>query len=94
MTVETFDPGCIPTKATSKTIKITGLACPMPEKKNKKRLAALAAGARLRVISTDPHSLRDLAEFCRQTGHALLEQHEETTTEGVRYVTDIRKRCE
>lgn len=94
MTVETFVPGCIPSEASSETLDIPGLACPMPVLKTKKRLAALAAGARLRVISTDPHSLRDLAEFCRQTGHALLEQHEETTTGGVRYVTDIRKRCE
>lgn len=94
MTVETFVPGCTPSEASSETLDLPGLACPMPVLKTKKRLAALAAGARLRVISTDPHSLADLAEFCRQTGHALLEQHEETTADGVRYVTDIRKRCD
>jgi len=56
----------------------SGLNCPMPLLKAKKALNELAAGALLRVISTDPGSVRDFEVFSRQSGHALLEsKHEE-----------------
>ena len=48
------------------------------------------AGALLRVVSTDKHSLADLAEFCRQTGHTLIEQT--TDEDNGEYITLIRRR--
>ena len=51
----------------------TGLQCPMPLLKAKKALNELPAGALLRVISTDPGSVRDFEVFAKQSGHALLE---------------------
>ena len=51
----------------------SGLNCPMPLLKAKKALNELAAGALLRVIATDPGSVRDFEVFSRQSGHALLE---------------------
>jgi tRNA 2-thiouridine synthesizing protein A len=32
----------------------------------------LAGGAELQVITTDPAALRDVPQFCRFLGHALL----------------------
>ncbi len=51
----------------------SGLTCPMPLLKAKKALNELAAGGLLRVIATDPGSVRDFEVFSQQSGHALLE---------------------
>lgn len=53
-------------------LDLPGLACPMPVLKAKKALAGMPPGALLEVRSTDPHSVPDLTEFCRQTGHVLI----------------------
>jgi tRNA 2-thiouridine synthesizing protein A len=50
------------------------LLCPLPVLKARKRLAAMAPGAVLRVIATDPASAIDLPHFCEEEGHALLSQ--------------------
>lgn len=79
----------------TETLQVTdlclpGLNCPMPVLRAKKALAKLESNALLRVVSTDKHSLADLAEFCRQTGHTLVEQ---TTDEDKgEYTTLIRRR--
>ena len=54
----------------------TGLNCPMPLLKAKRALNALAPGEQLRVIATDPGSVRDFQVFAEQSGHALLESEE------------------
>jgi len=53
-----------------------GLNCPMPLLKAKKALNELPAAALLRVIATDPGSVRDFEVFSRQSGHQLLESTE------------------
>lgn len=55
----------------------SGLNCPLPILKAKKALASLRGGQTLRVIATDPDSLKDFQTFSRQLGHALLEVREE-----------------
>ena len=50
-----------------------GLSCPLPILKAKKTLNGLPAGALLRVLASDPVTLRDFPAFCDQTGHQLLE---------------------
>jgi tRNA 2-thiouridine synthesizing protein A len=55
-------------------LDVKGLNCPMPLLKSKKALAGMLPGQVLRVISTDKGSVSDMAAFCRQTGHELLEQ--------------------
>jgi len=57
-------------------LDVTGLNCPMPLLKAKKALNELPPGALLRVIATDPASVRDFEVFARQSGHALLESSE------------------
>ena len=51
-----------------------GLNCPLPILKAKKALATLSSGQLLKVVSTDPGSLRDFQAFCRQTGNELVGQ--------------------
>ena len=53
-----------------------GLQCPMPLLKAKRALHAMEAGQRLRVIATDPGSMRDFEVFARQSGHLLLASEE------------------
>ena len=55
----------------------TGLRCPMPLLKAKKALNEMEPGVRLRVVATDPGSVRDFAVFSEQSGHALLESEEQ-----------------
>lgn len=47
-----------------------GLKCPLPVLRMEKRLAALAAGAALTVLATDPVARIDIPLYCQQNGHA------------------------
>ena len=51
-----------------------GLNCPLPILRAKKALGEIQSGQVLRVVATDPGSLKDFEAFCKQTGHALLSQ--------------------
>lgn len=51
-----------------------GMNCPLPILKAKKALAHMASGQVLKVLATDPGSLRDFQAFSRQTGNELLGQ--------------------
>lgn len=65
-----------------------GLNCPLPILKTKKTLAEMQAGELLRVVSTDPGSMRDFQAFARQTGHELVEQ----SSEGKEFIHVLRRR--
>ena len=52
-----------------------GLNCPLPILKAKKALAEMLSGELLRVVSTDPGSMRDFQAFARQTGNELVAQN-------------------
>jgi tRNA 2-thiouridine synthesizing protein A len=58
----------------NKEIDTRGLNCPLPILKAKKALADMASGEVLKVVATDPGSMRDFQAFARQTGNELLEQ--------------------
>lgn len=55
----------------------TGLLCPLPVLKARKRLLALAPGARLRVRTDDPAAAVDMPHFCAEAGHVLEAQQQE-----------------
>ncbi|MBT9490019.1 MAG: sulfurtransferase TusA family protein [Rubrivivax sp.] len=57
-----------------KEIDTRGLNCPLPILKAKKALSEMVSGETLKVISTDPGSVRDFKAFARQTGNELLDQ--------------------
>ena len=58
----------------NKELDTRGLNCPLPILKAKKALSDMASGEVLKVVSTDPGSMRDFQAFARQTGNELLEQ--------------------
>jgi len=58
----------------TKELDTRGLNCPLPILKAKKALADMQSGDVLKVVSTDPGSVRDFQAFARQTGNELLEQ--------------------
>ena len=57
-----------------KELDTRGLNCPLPILKAKKALADMTSGEVLKVVSTDPGSMRDFQAFARQTGNELIEQ--------------------
>lgn len=61
---------------TVEELDLSGLLCPLPVLKARKRLASMASGEVLKVIATDPMSVTDMAHFCNEQGHTLLEQSE------------------
>ena len=71
-----------------KEIDTRGLNCPLPILKAKKALSELQAGEVLKVLATDPGSLRDFQAFARQTGNELVEQ----ATVGEEFVHYLRRR--
>ena len=62
MTTTTFD----------KDLDVRGLNCPLPILRAKKALAELTSGQVLRVLATDPGSVKDFQALAKQTGNALL----------------------
>ena len=59
-----------------KEIDTRGLNCPMPILRAKKALTEMTSGQVLRVIATDPGSVKDFQAFAKQTGNELLSQAE------------------
>ena len=62
--------------ATAHELDVTGLLCPLPVLKARKRLEAMPSGAVLAVIATDPMSMIDMPHFCSEQGHTLLSQEQ------------------
>jgi tRNA 2-thiouridine synthesizing protein A len=49
-----------------------GLNCPLPILRTKKALSEMQSGQVIRVLSTDPASVRDFQAFSHQTGNELI----------------------
>ncbi len=64
-----------------------GLNCPLPILRAKKSIQSLGAGQVLRIVATDPGSVKDFEAFCKQTGNALLA----SAQQGGEYHFHIRK---
>ena len=71
-----------------KEIDTRGLNCPLPILKAKKSLNEMQSGQLLRVVSTDPGSLRDFQAFAHQTGNELVDQQ----TAGADFIHVLRRR--
>jgi tRNA 2-thiouridine synthesizing protein A len=56
----------------NKEVDARGLNCPLPILRAKKALAEIQTGEVLRVLATDPGSVRDFTAFSRQTGNELI----------------------
>ena len=55
-----------------KEIDTRGLNCPLPILRAKKALADVQSGQVLKIVATDPGSVKDFETFAKQTGHSLL----------------------
>ncbi|MCK5523638.1 MAG: sulfurtransferase TusA family protein [Thiomargarita sp.] len=66
----------------------SGLNCPLPILRAKKTLNGMESGQILRIIATDPGSVKDFEAFAKQTGNELLE----STEEGGKYLFFIKKK--
>jgi tRNA 2-thiouridine synthesizing protein A len=65
----------------------TGLLCPLPVLKARKRLGGLSPGDRLVLRTDDPAAVIDVPHYCREAGHVLETQAED----GAAMVWTIRK---
>jgi tRNA 2-thiouridine synthesizing protein A len=71
----TMDPTEVePMISPQKEIDTRGMNCPLPILKAKKALAEMLSGQVLKVVASDPGSVRDFQAFSHQTGNELLEQ--------------------
>ena len=53
-----------------------GLNCPIPILRTKKFLTTVEIGKIVRIMATDPGSVKDFEAFARQTGNELLSSTE------------------
>jgi tRNA 2-thiouridine synthesizing protein A len=71
-----------------KELDARGLSCPLPILKTKKALNDLTTGQVLKVVATDPGSIKDMQAFATQTGNPLLSSAEE----GKDYIFFLKKK--
>lgn len=63
-----------------KELDARGLNCPLPILKAKKALSDMVSGQVLKIVATDPGSVKDFQAFSKQTGNELL-QHAQAQKE-------------
>ena len=71
-----------------KELGAKGLNCPLPILRAKKALAEMTSGQVLRIMATDPGSVKDFAAFAKQTGNELLS----TAEKGKEYEFFIKRK--
>jgi tRNA 2-thiouridine synthesizing protein A len=71
----TFSPERIPMNF-DKDLDARGLNCPRPILRAKKALTEMTSGQILRIVATDPGSVKDFQAFSKQTGNELLSHSE------------------
>jgi len=59
-----------------KELDARGLNCPLPILRAKKALTDMQSGQVLKIIATDPGSVKDFEAFSKQTGNELLSHAE------------------
>ena len=55
-----------------KELDARGLNCPLPILRARKTLNDMQSGQVLKIVATDPGSVKDFQAFSKQTGNALL----------------------
>lgn len=68
----------------------TGLLCPLPVLRARKRLLGLPPGAVLRVLADDPAARIDIPHFCAEQGHILLGVSDFGTPAAQAYLIRVR----
>lgn len=76
------------TSTHDKELDARGMNCPLPILRTRKMLNEMTTGQVLRIVATDPGSVKDMEAFAKQTGNPLV-SHEE---QGAEYVFYMRKK--
>jgi tRNA 2-thiouridine synthesizing protein A len=71
-----------------KDLDARGLNCPLPILKAKKALTDMGSGQVLRIVATDPGSVKDFQAFSKQTGNPLLSH----TANGSEFTFFVKKK--
>ncbi|MDA3857846.1 MAG: sulfurtransferase TusA family protein [Roseovarius sp.] len=58
------------------TLDATGLLCPLPVLKLRKRLKSLGVGDLIAMQADDPAAIIDVPHFCAEAGHDLVDANE------------------
>jgi tRNA 2-thiouridine synthesizing protein A len=61
-------------------VDASGLLCPLPVLKARKRLLQMKSGDILKIVATDPMSAIDMPHFCSEQGHTLLSADQTSDT--------------
>jgi tRNA 2-thiouridine synthesizing protein A len=75
-----------------KELDARGLTCPLPILKAKKALSDMHSGEILKVLATDPGSVRDFQAFARQTGNDLVDQQAQEVSGREEFIHLLRRR--
>ena len=54
-------------------LDVRGLNCPVPVMRMRKELQSMTSGQTLRVLASDPGSVRDINAYVKSSGDTLLE---------------------
>lgn len=81
-------PGADTAQPVAAEVDARGLNCPLPILRAKKALSALPSGQLVRVLATDPGSLRDFQAYAAQTGNTLIAQ----SRQGELFIHVLRRR--
>ena len=54
-------------------IDATGLLCPLPVLKLRKRMTSLNSGSIIKILADDPVAILDIPHFCNENKHLLLD---------------------
>jgi tRNA 2-thiouridine synthesizing protein A len=65
-----------PATIADREVDARGLNCPLPILRTKKALNDMQTGQVIRIVATDPASVRDFQAFAKQTGNELIEHGE------------------
>ena len=71
-----------------KELDARGMNCPLPILRTRKMLNEMQSGQVLRIVATDPGSMKDMEAFAKQTGNPLLSHGQE----GSEFVFYMRKK--
>jgi len=68
-------------------LDVTGMLCPMPVLRARRKLDDLKSGDLLLVIASDPAVVQDMPAFCSMAGHTLVMARVENN----KYLFEIQK---
>ena len=69
-------------------LDVSGHKCPLPVLRLRRMMENIAVGERIELIATDPMTLIDIPNFCREAGHTI-----DNIDEGVEYILYLIKKC-